>query len=121
MSISRYTFLIIQEIRKDFEEDTIIQKQDIDDIVQGMENLKILKEVLDNLHQTIKGITQTQFANLIKTITNIKTEIYKNLETLELKKMESRVKNTIEDVFKKSLDKVVKDFTTNLFTVKLSL
>jgi len=111
------TFNTTQEIRKDFEEETIIQKQDIDDIVQGMENLKIIKEVLDNLHQTIKGITQTQFANLIKTITNIKTEIYKNLETLELKKMESRVKSTIEDVFKKSLDRVVKDFTTNLHDI----
>jgi len=106
------TFKTTQGIRKDFEEDTIIQKQDIDDIVQGMENLKVIKEGLDNLHQTIKGITQTQFASLIKTITSIKTEIYKNLETLELKKMEPRVKNTIEDVFKKSLDKVVGDFTS---------
>ncbi|GAH17125.1 unnamed protein product, partial [marine sediment metagenome] len=29
-----------QELRKDVEEDVIIQKQDIDDIVEGMENLK---------------------------------------------------------------------------------
>ncbi len=66
---------ITQELSKDVEEDVIIQKQDIDDIVQGMENLNIIRSVLENLRQTIKGITQTQFSSLIKLIANIKNEI----------------------------------------------
>lgn len=108
------TFKSTQEFKKDFEEETIIQKQDVDDIVQGMENLIVIKNVLEDLHQTIKGITQTQFASLVKIITKIKSEIKEKLESIELKKMESIVKQTIEDVFKENLDKLVKDFTTNL-------
>ena len=73
-----------QELRKDIEEDIIIQKLDIDDIVKGMENLNIIKDVLENLRQTIKGITQTQFSSLINLIANIKKEIFIKIESLEL-------------------------------------
>ncbi len=108
------TFNATQELRKDIEEDVIIQKQDIDDIVQGMENLKIIKNVLDELHKTIKGITQNQFSYLIKLITTIKKDLNKKIETLELKKHENTLKSVIEDVFQENFDKILKDFTVNL-------
>jgi hypothetical protein len=108
------TFKATQELRKDFEEDVIIQKQDIDDVVQGMENLKIIKSVLDELHKTIKGITQNQFSYLIKLITTIKKDLNKRIETLELKKSEKAVKNVIEDVFQENFEKILEDFTVNL-------
>ena len=108
------TFNATQELRKDFEEDVIIQKQDIDDVVQGMENLKIIKNVLDELHKTIKGITQNQFSYLIKLITTIKKDLNKKIETLELKKSEKAVKSVIEDVFQENFEKILEDFTVNL-------
>jgi len=103
-----------QELRKDVEEDVIIQKQDIDDIVEGMENLKIIKEVLENLRQTIKGVTQTQFSTLIKLITNIKNDIFSKIESLELKKSEKAVKEIVEGAFKENFNKLLGDFTANL-------
>ena len=103
-----------QELRKDVEEDVIIQKQDIDDIVQGMENLKAIKDVLENLRQTIKGVTQTQFSSLIKLIANIKNDIYSKIESLELKKSEKAVKEIVEGAFKENFNKLLGDFTANL-------
>ena len=108
------TFNATQELRKDIEEDVIIQKQDIDDVVQGMENLRIIKNVLDELHKTIKGITQNQFSYLINLITTIKKDLNKKIETLELKKSEKAVKSVIEAVFQENFDKILKDFTVNL-------
>jgi len=93
-----------QELRKDVEEDVIIQKQDIDDIVKGMENLNVIKDVLENLSQTIKGVTQTQFSSLIKLIANIKNEIFSKIESLELKKSEIAVKEIVEEAFKNILN-----------------
>ena len=102
------------ELRKDIEEDVIIQKQDIDDIVQGMENINIIKDVLENLRQTIKGVTQSQFSSLIKLIANIEKEIYSKIESLELKKSEIAVKEKVEEAFKENFNKLLADFTTNL-------
>jgi hypothetical protein len=107
-------FNATQELRKDIEEDVIIQKQDIDDVVQGMENLKIIKNVLDELHKTIKGITQKQFSYLIKLITTIKKDLNEKIETLELKKSEETVKSIIEEVFQENFEKILGDFTANL-------
>ncbi|MFW9936134.1 MAG: hypothetical protein ACFFD5_00650 [Candidatus Thorarchaeota archaeon] len=109
------TFTAIHELRKDFEEETIIQKQDVDDIVQGMENLKVTEQILNDLHQTVKGLIQVEFSNLIKLITNLKNEILKNLELIDLKKQEQEVKMVIENVFKSNLDKLLKDFTIKLY------
>jgi len=108
------TFNATQELRKDIEEDVIIQKQDIDDAVQGMENLKIIKNVLDELRKTIKGITQNQFSYLIKLITTIKKDLNEKIETLELKKSEQAIKSVIEDVFQENFKKILGDFTVNL-------
>ena len=103
-----------QELRKDIEEDITIQKLDIDDIVKGMENLNIIKDVLENLRQTIKGITQTQFSSLINLIANIKKEIFIKIESLELKKSEKAVKEIVEEAFKQNFNKLLRDFTANL-------
>ncbi|MHA1509751.1 MAG: hypothetical protein ACTSO6_13735 [Promethearchaeota archaeon] len=103
-----------QELRKDVEEDVSIQKQDIDDIVQGMENLNIIKDILENLRTTIKGVTQTQFSSLIKLIANIKNDIYSKIESLELKKSENAVKKIVEEAFKENFNKLLGDFTANL-------
>ena len=63
------------EARKDFEDESLLLKKDIDDIIEGMENLNKLKSLLSNLQQRMGSITKTQFARLIKETSNIKTEI----------------------------------------------
>jgi len=107
-------FNAIKDTRNDIQEETIIQKQEVEDIVQGMENLRVMETVLKDLHQTIKGITHTQFGDLIKTISSIKDEINEKIGTLELKKHEKNIKQVIEDSFKKNLDRLTSQFTTNL-------
>ncbi|MFX1493841.1 MAG: hypothetical protein ACFFBZ_06130 [Promethearchaeota archaeon] len=107
-------FKSIKDTRKDIQEETIIQKQEVEDIAQGMENLRVMETVLADLHQTIKGITQTQFGNLIKIISSIKDEINQNIGTLELKKHEKDIKQVIEESFEKNLDRLTSQFTINL-------
>ncbi len=96
-----------QEIRKDIEEDSIIQKQEVEDIVEGMEELKKVNKKFSDLHQNIKSITQTKFANLIKTVNTIKTELIQNIKKKEIVSL-------IEQIFKEKLDKMVGDFTNTL-------
>ncbi len=96
-----------QDIKKDIDEDSIIQKQEVEDIVEGMEDLKQLKSNISNLHQEVKGITQKKFADLIKTINTIKTDLVENIKKKETISL-------IEELFKDKFDNMVVDFTKNL-------
>ena len=96
-----------QEIKKDIDEDSIIQKQEVEDIVEGMEELKNVKKNVSDLHQDIKSITQTKFADLIKTINTIKANLIENIKKKETISL-------IEELFKEKLDNMVSDFTNNL-------
>jgi hypothetical protein len=108
-------FQATQEIKKDIEEETIIQKQDVEDIVQGMENINIIGDALKDLHQRIRGVTQTEFSNLINMVTTIKDEIITQLGYLELKKHEDSVKKLIERVFKRNSEDLIENFTNQLY------
>ncbi len=103
-----------QEIRKDIEEDSIIQKQEVEDIVEGMEELNNVKQKLSVLHQKIISITQTNFADLIKTINTLKTNIVESINSLEFKKHKEEIISLIEQIFKEKLDSMVGDFLDNL-------
>ena len=110
-----------EEIKKDIDEDAMIQKQDLDDFIKEFDAvLKIkgvivqVQDILVDLHQKLKAITQTKFAGLIKIITNIKAEIIENVQTLQLKKTEQPVIDIIEKIFKENLQAMVNDFTTTL-------
>lgn len=107
-------FQVTQDIKRDIEEESIIQKQDIEDIVQGMENFNIINDALKDLHQRVKGVTQTEFSNLFKMVTKTKDEIITQLEYLELKKHEEPVKKLIERIFKQNSEDLIKNFTTRL-------
>jgi len=98
---------VFQEVKKDIDEDSIIQKQEVEDIVEGMEELKDIKKKVSDLHQEIKSITQTKFANLLKTINTTKTTLIENVKKKEMISL-------IEDLFKKNIDEMVSDFTNNL-------
>ncbi|MFX1374836.1 MAG: hypothetical protein ACFFA0_03385 [Promethearchaeota archaeon] len=103
-----------QESRKDIEEDTIIQKQEIEDIVKGMEELKLLSKDISELDKQIKIITQTNFANLFQKISGIKAEIIEEINGLEFKKHKDEVITIIEQTFKDKLDKMVQEFSIEL-------
>jgi hypothetical protein len=108
-------FQATQDIKKDIEEESIIQKQDVEDIVQGMENFNIIGEILKDLNQRIKVVAQTEFSNLINMITETKDDIITQLGYLELKKHEDRVKKLIERVFKQHSEELIKKFTSRLY------
>ncbi len=107
-------FQTTQDMKKDIEEESIIQRQEVEDIVQGMENLNIFEEVLKDLHQRIKGITQREFSNLFKMVTKIKDDLLTQLGYLELKKHEDSVKKLIERIFKQNSEELIKNFTSQL-------
>ena len=103
-----------QESRKDIEEDTIIQKQEIEDIVKGMEELKNLSKDISELDQQIKIVTQTNYTNLLKKISGIKSEITEEINALEFKKHKEEVITIVEQTFKEKLDKMVQEFSMDL-------
>ena len=102
------------EVRKDIEEDIIIQKQEIEDIVEGMEELKSLDKDMSELSQLIKVGTQTQFTHLMKQISSIKSEIAEKVNSLEFKKHKQEILDIIEQIFNEKLDTLVKDFSKRL-------
>ncbi|TFG24960.1 MAG: hypothetical protein EU533_01600 [Promethearchaeota archaeon] len=101
----------VQELRKDIEEDTIIQRQDVEDIAEGMENLRVLSDALEDLHNKIKGLTQSEFSNLIKILPKIENKLK---EIVETKKNKRELIEFIESIFKENFDKMVNEFTINL-------
>lgn len=102
------------DMKKDIEEDIIIQKQEVEDVVEGMEELKSLNNELAELSQIIKAGTQTQFSHLMKQISGIKAEITGKIDLLEFKKHKEEILTIIEQVFKEKVDTLVKGFSKNL-------
>jgi len=107
-------FKATQDLRKDIQEETIIQKQEVEDIAKGIENVRVIEEVLEDLHQTLIKAIQTQFRNLNNTISDINKDIINEIEILELKKYEKEVKMVIEDGINKKINKSIQNFTENL-------
>ncbi|MFX1320113.1 MAG: hypothetical protein ACFFAQ_00585 [Promethearchaeota archaeon] len=107
-------FTVFQEIKKDIEEDNIIQKREIEDIFEGMEDLNKLKKELSEIHQQIKSIIQTQFSDLLKLISNLKDDLTKKINSLEFKKYKKEIIEIIEELFKARLDEIVGNFINKL-------
>jgi len=103
------------EIKKDIEEDSLIQKQDIKDLTKEMKKTEQVKQIFEDLQQKLKAITQTQFASLIKILTKIKTTILKRIELLKMKKGKEEVIEIVEEVFREKLQQMVDDFTSSLY------
>ncbi|MFX1363793.1 MAG: hypothetical protein ACFFCE_19140 [Promethearchaeota archaeon] len=103
-----------QEIRKDINEDSIIQKQEAEDIVEGMDELKVVKQNLTIFHQKIISITQSKFAELLKTINNLEVDIIEKIEAMEFKKHKDEIISVIKQQFKEKLDEIIKVFPNTL-------
>ena len=103
-----------QATRKDIEEDIIIQKQEVEDIVEGMEELKKIEGNISELNQQIKGGTQTLFGNLLKNISGFKSELTDKINALEFKKHKQEIISVIDQTFTEKLDLLLKDFSNIL-------
>ncbi|MFX1569411.1 MAG: hypothetical protein ACFFCV_13700 [Promethearchaeota archaeon] len=103
-----------QEIRKDINEDSIIQKQEVEDLVEGMEELKEIKQKVSDLNQKIKSVIQTNFADLIKTVNTLKTEIIDNINSMDFKRHKPEIISLIEQSFKEKFENMIGEFTNNL-------
>ncbi|TFF85789.1 MAG: hypothetical protein EU518_00500 [Promethearchaeota archaeon] len=106
-----------KDIKKDFEEDSLLQKKDAEDISKEMDKIKNLETNIEDLKTRIETIVQKQFSNLIKTITQIRKNLIKKIQELELKKREEGVIEAVEGVFKDQVDKMVRDFTNQITTL----
>ncbi|TXT61034.1 MAG: hypothetical protein BAJALOKI2v1_50002 [Promethearchaeota archaeon] len=104
----------IKEIRKDYQEDLLLERKDIEEVSKELNVLKEIDEVFDELYQKIKSLTQVQFGKLIKILTGIKTKIIDKIKPIELKKNEEEIINIVEDVFKQELQTMVTDFNETL-------
>ncbi len=104
-----------QEKRKDIEEDNIIQKQEIEDLVEDMEDLKKIGGTISEFKQQIDVGTQTLFASLLKDISSFKSEITDKINALEFKKHKQEIISIIEQIFQEKLDLLLKDFSKNLY------
>ncbi|MHA1526136.1 MAG: hypothetical protein ACTSQD_03820, partial [Promethearchaeota archaeon] len=113
-----------QEINNDIAEDSLIQKQDVEEIIKDFENIKEIKKTLgklnslnNNLYRQIENTFQTEFIQLLKTLTTIKTEINNHIRLLELKKKEPKVIAVVEDIFNANLNKIINDFSSKLLEI----
>ncbi|MBD3212825.1 MAG: hypothetical protein GF311_09475 [Candidatus Lokiarchaeota archaeon] len=103
-----------KDIKKDFDEDSLLQKKDAEDIAKEMENIKDIETEVSELQQRIMGITQTEFGNLVKIIGQLRKDIISKIQDLNLKKREEIVIEAIEEVFDVKVDKMVGDFTNRI-------
>jgi len=110
-----------EDIKNDIDEDVLIQKQDLEDSIKEFDSILEIKgviiqvqDILVDLHEKLKIITQTQFAGLIKILMTIKSDIVEGVQTLGLKKSEQPVIDIVESIFKEKLQAMVNDFTTTL-------
>ena len=107
-------FNSIQNVINDINEDTIIQKQEVADIIENMEVLNEIIGIILGLKKKVKGTMQTQFSNLLKSFSKTKNKIIKKIQALELKKVEEQVVTIIEEEFKRKSDKLVAYFASSI-------
>jgi len=103
-----------EEIKKDIDEDSIIQREEVEDIVKGMEILKNLNKEMANLQQDIKSITQTKFSDLIKSMNSFKSELIGEINALDFKKHKKEIITIVENIFKEKIESFVDEFISNV-------
>lgn len=108
-------------VYKDLDEKYLIQKHDVRDLVEEIKEIKKLmeiipkiKDIFNSLHDRVRGISQTQFAKLIKILKRIRKRIVSEVKKLEMRKHEEEIIEIVEDIFKEKLQEMVDDFTNEL-------
>ncbi len=110
-----------QNIFKDFSEDALIQKQDVEEIIADYEKFKEIENILSELKEMLPAISQKiisvllpQITTLLKELPKLKDNLINKIKVVELKKKEGEVINIIEDLFKAEIQKRLEDLILNL-------
>ncbi len=102
------------ELRKYFDEDSMIQKKDVDEIVENMEKVKAIKELLIIFREKAKSSIKVKVLEFLGNLTKLKNVIEERVILLDLKKKEDLVLNVIESIFKENLQQIIQDLTVTL-------
>lgn len=104
-----------KEIRKDFLEDSLLQKKDAEDISKQMDAISKVGEIMLEIQDMIKAVSQSQFASLGKTFVKLKDELKQKIGNIEIKKKkEDLLFDLLEEIFKDKLNNVIKDFISKI-------
>ena len=106
----------IKTIFKDFEETTLLERKDAEDISKSFEAINKIKPQIDNLRQNINNIIKNQFSSLITFFSDLRNKIIERIENIEMKKNKDKelVITTIESVFKTELEEVINNFLISI-------
>ncbi|MFX1275635.1 MAG: hypothetical protein ACFFAT_11390, partial [Promethearchaeota archaeon] len=107
----------LKEVIDDINEDTLLQKQEIEDIVLGIEGINIIKELFLDFKKITNATIQNELTRLIKTLPTFKVNIIEKLHLLELKKKEELVINLLEEEFNSYSENLTEDFTSTFFNI----
>ena len=110
-------FNSLKEVIDDVNEDTLLQKQEIEDLVIGMEGINIIKELLIDFKKITIATIQKELMEYIKSLFSFKNNLIEKLKALELKKKEEIVANLLEEEFNIYSEKITKEFTTTFFSI----
>ncbi|TFF98018.1 MAG: hypothetical protein EU547_02780 [Promethearchaeota archaeon] len=107
-----------KSIFKDFEERTLLEKKDMEDISKNFEIVHKIQDEYGDLQERVVNLTKAQFGNLIKMISRLKNDIQTQIKGFEFKKENDKeaVINIIEQIFKTELDDLVETFIESITT-----
>ncbi|MFX1398840.1 MAG: hypothetical protein ACFFAS_17555 [Promethearchaeota archaeon] len=88
----------LKDIIEDIDEDTLLQKQEIKEILKEMETLKSISDLFTNFKEKVINLIKEQIEQTSESILEIKSVIIEKLRSLELKKKEILVYNIIEQI-----------------------
>lgn len=105
-----------KEIFKDFQDRTLLEKKDAEDIAKRFTIIYEINEIYKELQERIINLTKAQFGNLIKMISRLKKQIQEQIQGFEFKKEKDKdaVINIIEEIFKSELDDLVEAFINSI-------
>lgn len=104
----------LKEIMKDISEDTLLQKQEVKEILKEMEALNVIAETLENFKQKINKLTQTQVFDITNKLLGVKNSIIEKIKPLELKKKEPLVFEIIENNFGERVKSIILELGATL-------
>ncbi len=102
------------EMKEDIEEDNLIQKQEVEDIVESTKELDDIKKHLSTLQDKVKITVSSKFANLLGVIEQSKNNIIEKVQSIKIKKVEEELTTFVEEELKTKIDQLIEEFTSKL-------
>ncbi|TXT53360.1 MAG: hypothetical protein BAJALOKI1v1_2490002 [Promethearchaeota archaeon] len=102
----------IKKFFKDFQETTLLEKQDAEDIIQKFDIINKLAPKIQQVQQNIINIARKQISSLINAISILRSQIVEKITNLEMKKEKDKelVIASIEEIFSGQIDSISEEF-----------